>query len=192
MVFAGQKIAARTSEGKDTMFRIRGQDKTSNEVERYWKRRKIQAENLMPIPSTPPEVRYWTPTPVSRDQSASPDSDYAYSETRISVHIPPACTGSQGSLRAVFGKTVWPRSIVLPPLTSPNQLRDLELILYSTREYYGMCTKTAIDETELHLQRRNTHIFLRDNLTVVASTESGFEASAQLALTRSLHAVLIS
>lgn len=186
MVFAGQKMAGRAFQGKDTLFRIRGRDKTSCEVERYWKRRQVYPGDLLPVPSTPPDVRYWTPAPASPEASASLD----ITPTSPEGSAPPRSIPIGGSGNE-YVQNIWPLSIVLPPLTSPGHLRDLESILRGTREYYEIYMQQVIGGTNVHLQRNfnSVRTFHSNGLTVAASTEFGFHASAQSALIRSLGAL---
>ncbi|KAF7513439.1 hypothetical protein GJ744_008733 [Endocarpon pusillum] len=86
MVFAGQKLAARKLQGKETVFKIRGQVKPSHEVERYWKRRQVRPRRLSPVPSTPPDVRYFTPAPSSPGPLPSLDASLAPTKALASPH----------------------------------------------------------------------------------------------------------
>src|ERR1700754_3000703 len=62
MVFALQKLRQRTS--KDTVFNIRGQERTRRDIEKYWKRKRLTSTRLSPVPATPEGLSYHTPTPV--------------------------------------------------------------------------------------------------------------------------------
>ncbi|ERF69309.1 hypothetical protein EPUS_04014 [Endocarpon pusillum Z07020] len=178
MVFAGQKLATRKLQGKETIFTIRGRVKPSHEVERYWKRRQVQPGRLSPVPSTPPDVRYSTPAPSSPGPLPFLDASLAPTKALASPHTRAVCDPSNHCTENRSGQTNWVRPILLPPLTSPGSLRDLELILRSTREHYEMC----MDQDYSNVQHLIS--FENDSQTIIASTIYGYEASAQAALIR--------
>ena len=61
MVFAIQKLRER--HGEDTIFSVRGQTRTRGEIERYWKRRRLNPAAFSPIASTPDGLEYHAPGP---------------------------------------------------------------------------------------------------------------------------------
>jgi len=187
MVFAGQRLAGRRLERKDTLFRIRGTEKTSSEVQRYWRRRQINPEELSPIPTTPPDVEYWTPAPALPEASHLQDTIPAFDEAPASLHQTPFHPSGDG-----IAQKMWLRLIVLPPLTSPGHLRDLELVLRGARDYYQICMQHAVENRTTSQQSRNMGslvAFYRHGIAALSSLEHGLPASAQSALTRALGAL---
>jgi hypothetical protein len=184
MVFAGQRMARRRLERKDTLFRIRGSEKTSSEVQRYWRRRQINPEDLSPIPTTPPDLRCWTPAPALREASLLQDTIPMFDEAPASLYQTPFHPFGDD-----IAQNTWQRPIVLPPLTSPGHLRDLESLLRGARDYYEMCIQHAIDNrttSQQFYRSGSVSAFHRDVYTALCSLKHGFPASAQLSLGRAL------
>ncbi|KIW96853.1 uncharacterized protein Z519_02244 [Cladophialophora bantiana CBS 173.52] len=61
MIFAFQKLRER--QGMDTTFLIRGQLRSRENVEHYWKRTRLNPACFSPVPHTPDGVEYRTPSP---------------------------------------------------------------------------------------------------------------------------------
>jgi hypothetical protein len=187
MVFAGQRMAGRGLERKDTHFRIRGRDRTSSEVKRYWRRRQINPEEFSPISTTPPDVRYWTPPPRLLETSLLQDRIPILDEVPASLHqtsFHPFCDG--------IAQNIWQQPIVLSSLTSPGHLRDLESLLHGARDHYEMCIQHAVGSRTTSQQSPNTgdvDAFHRDVLAAASHINYGFPASAQTALGRALAAL---
>jgi hypothetical protein len=186
MVFAAQRMAGRRLERKDTFFRIRGRDKTSGEVQRYWRRRQINPEDLSPIPTTPPDVRYWTPAPEPPEASPLRDANPTFDAPPAPLHQTPLYPSGNG-----IAQNIWQRPTVFPRLSSPGHLRDLESVLRGAGDYYEMCMPHAVDRTTSQQSRNMESLvaFYRDGIAALSSLEHELPASAQSALTRALGAL---
>jgi hypothetical protein len=184
MVFAAGKIAERESAQKDTIFLIRGQYRTPKDVQEYWRRKQNKPANLPPVPNTPSDIDYWTPAPPSPERTDSVPTVPLHMTMNEGI-APSFTSGSDPLTMATSHMTTndniqtfrnqicWPRPILLPPLTSPGHLVDLEAVLRNTREYYQMCMKHFIDETSVHLQRNqwNVREFYLSGLKIASNGE---------------------
>ena len=179
MEFAAKKMADRKAKGKETVFKIRGRDKTSHEVSRYWGRRKDRPEDALPVPSTPPDVRYWTPSPAPLEASAS------------LVSSPTHDSAGNGFAQGLFSQSFRRSSTMPPRLTSPGHLRDLELILLPSRAYYETCIQAANGRAAEHLAASDLKLrnFGKYGHEVRFNTQFGLEASARMALSQTLSIV---
>lgn len=139
MVFAAGKIAERESAQKDTIFLIRGQYRTPEDVQKYWRRKRSKPANLPPVPNTPSDICYWTPAPPSPEQTDSVPTAPLHMMANDGI-APSLTSGSDPLTTATIHVTTndniqtfrnqiyWPRPILLPPLTSPGHLVDLEAV----------------------------------------------------------------
>ncbi|KIW97505.1 uncharacterized protein Z519_01089 [Cladophialophora bantiana CBS 173.52] len=174
MVFAFQKLQGR--HGKDTVFKIRGRDRSHRAVGNYWKRRGVNPAQFADIPRTPPCVAYRTPSPcpgkdgladVAREH-ATLDNDW----TVAPVSSPSSPSSPISSLRARDFSTEgrWVeltstcQSFGLRSLRSPELSGSHEQILFYTKrcfersvEYFN-CQKEA---QSLGINEKALALFLR-------------------------------
>ncbi|EXJ67481.1 uncharacterized protein A1O5_09494 [Cladophialophora psammophila CBS 110553] len=151
MVFAFQKLQSK--HGKDTVFKIRGRDRSHRAVEKYWKRRGVNPAQLADIPKTPPCVAYRTPSPcpgkdgladVAREH-ATLDNDW----TMAPVSSPSSPPSPIASLRARDFSTEGPwveltsacQSFGLRSLRSPELSGSHEQILF----YAKRCFERSVE-----------------------------------------------
>jgi len=158
MVFAVRKTNDRQAAGKDTVFVNRGQRTTSKDALRYCKKRKLNLKDHSPVPQTPEDIDYHTPR--------SPSSDIL-----APVEVDPVPEIIRFSTSALIDQIIT-RSPTIPiVLASPTHLRNHEVVLHKTREYFVLCTQGIVLTGHLNIQMLDD--FWSHTLTSLFCTRSG-------------------
>ncbi|KIV77785.1 hypothetical protein PV11_09565 [Exophiala sideris] len=136
MAFAARVIQDRRSLGKDTRFQIRGDTVLQEDVQRYWRRKSSKAKDMLLVASTPPGLRYCTPTPAPTASSPSTPQSQSTTTTEggddymsVNVRIDDRQTETFQHLQDYDFRTS------LSPVMTPDRLRDQGLVLYQAKMY---------------------------------------------------------
>ncbi|KIX93642.1 uncharacterized protein Z520_10548 [Fonsecaea multimorphosa CBS 102226] len=147
MIFALQKLRQR--QGKDTAFLIRGQARSSEEVEHYWKRSRDDPARFSPVPKTPDGMEYGTPSPCPGRETGEAGSQVpAQDDADSSPFV------EDEDVAAVFQyiKRDWiraPRTTILRLLDSPEHLRPLDQALHHAKMVFQSHVEFANSDLRL-------------------------------------------
>ncbi|KAK5225859.1 hypothetical protein LTR47_002873 [Exophiala xenobiotica] len=167
MAFAARVIKERQTLDKDTRLRIRGQELTPTDVEKYWKRKPSNVEDTALVPDTPPCMQYWTPAPspsFTESSGLSPSTTQTRkgkevdktSTDFLSHDIQSAISVDDSNFQELA------RSPSVPPLMIHDAFRSQEKLIFYANEY----TRASVDRysdvrnTDLEIAENNLAIFM--------------------------------
>ena len=173
----------RKRQDKDTLFTIRGRVVRRQDVEHYWRRKRLKPADLPPVPTTPDGVSYRTPSPFRTSTSPAIETEHvAPDELDLSRLTQEQMQSFQGMTQELL---LTPRPGSLRHLSSPEPMRVQDGALHYAKIYFLSCIEVANDTTDYSRSREVGATFFSSAYSALAAIQRGLsQAIIDVALSK--------